>query len=258
MRATYKITDETKIVNGVTLHRIMALPGNRFAAPGTLGGWIEREENLEDGAWVGGDACAYEQAHLDSGAHIFESAQAYGNCSIIEGATVFGEAEVFDNAIVAGRTHIRGTSKVYGNAKVVGECLLNDFTRIHGDAVVCGPTCERGFPEPIVFSDDTEINGGYWDKAPYFKAGSTWNVNVTSPTSFRIGCMNYPFSRWHKSWKAIARLGKKELEKRLGESTEITDELIAEYLQYFNGACDATGNQKYKTDLATLLPDRRN
>lgn len=82
MRATYKITDETKIVNGVTLHRIMALPGNRFAAPGTLGGWIEQEENLEDGAWVADNACVYGDAVI------------YGNTLVEDDSRVYGDAKI--------------------------------------------------------------------------------------------------------------------------------------------------------------------
>ena len=50
LRTTYKLTNQTKEVNGMTLHLIRALPGNKFAVVGTYGGWIEREENLSDGA----------------------------------------------------------------------------------------------------------------------------------------------------------------------------------------------------------------
>lgn len=247
MRFTYEITDEMRAVHGVMLNRIRALPGNKFAAPGVLGGWIEREENLADGAWVASEACTFENAQVYDGALVSGRAQVYGNGHVFEGATIFEEAKVFGNAIVSGKAYIAGRSEVYENATVIGRCFLNDFTRIHGDATVCEVDV------PIFLELDTEIHGGRWSEPPYFQSGSTWNVNVTSPISFRIGCMDYPFSRWPKSWKAIARLGKEALAKRLGETTEITDELIAEYLQYFNKACDATGNQEYKTDLATLL-----
>ena len=36
----YKFTGETKIVDGITLHRIIATEGNKAVSPGTLGGWV--------------------------------------------------------------------------------------------------------------------------------------------------------------------------------------------------------------------------
>lgn len=78
MRLTYEITGETRAVHGVILNRIRALPGNRFAAPGTLGGWVEREENLEDGAWIADEACVYGNAILQGNVVVRDSARVYG------------------------------------------------------------------------------------------------------------------------------------------------------------------------------------
>ena len=87
MRTTFKITNETKTVAGITLHQIMALPGNKFAISGTLGGWIEREENLSDGAWVADNAC------------------------------VSGNAEVFGNTLIEDDAQICGDAKIHGEAE---------------------------------------------------------------------------------------------------------------------------------------------
>ena len=84
----------------MTLHRIRALPGNKFAATGTLGGWIEKEDNLLDGAWVADEACVY------------------------------GDAVVFGNTL------IEDTSQVYGDAKIHGETdeilILRFDTKVNG------------------------------------------------------------------------------------------------------------------------------
>ena len=42
----YKLTQETKIINGVTLHRIEALKDFGDVKKGDLGGYIENEKNL--------------------------------------------------------------------------------------------------------------------------------------------------------------------------------------------------------------------
>ena len=51
------MTSETKIVNGVALHRIKALISFNNVHEGDIGGFIEKEENLSnDGdAWIYGD-----------------------------------------------------------------------------------------------------------------------------------------------------------------------------------------------------------
>ena len=60
--AKFEATGETKQWMGVTLHRIRAAADIAALGivAGTLGGWIEREENLQ----VYGDAWVYDPQHL--------------------------------------------------------------------------------------------------------------------------------------------------------------------------------------------------
>ena len=112
----YEMTSETKIVNGVTLHRIKALISFGDIHEGDIGGFIEKEENLShDGnAWVYGDALVY------------------GNARVHGNALVYGDAEVCGNACIYGNAEVCGNACIYGNAWVCGDAL------IYGDARVCG------------------------------------------------------------------------------------------------------------------------
>ena len=111
MSKKYEFTDETIIVNGITLHRIKALIDfDRFGVKaGDLGGFIEVEANLShDGsAWVYGDALVY------------------GNALVSENAKVSGDAWVYGNAKVSGDAKIKrsndyacvnGFGSIYKNA----------------------------------------------------------------------------------------------------------------------------------------------
>lgn len=51
----YELTSETKVVFGRTLHRIQALISFGNVEAGELGGWVEKEENLDHS----GDARVY-------------------------------------------------------------------------------------------------------------------------------------------------------------------------------------------------------
>ena len=72
MMKKYELTEETKTIGGVVLHRIRAVRDIEFAdgtvvRKGYLGGWIESDANLsQDGdAWVGGEARVYGEARVD-------------------------------------------------------------------------------------------------------------------------------------------------------------------------------------------------
>lgn len=185
MRTTYEIIGETKTVGDTGLHRIRALPGNKFAAPGTLGGWIEREENLEDGAWVADNAC------------------------------------VFGDAVISGDALIEDDAQIYGNAK------------IHGD-----------IGEPLTISWDLKVHGGEWTETPYYGSGAIWTINISSPDTVRIGCRDYTFEKWHRSFKAIMRVYRMEAIDKRG---------IVKCVEIYNRICNIYGKQKYAVDLKEVL-----
>ena len=58
----YKLTEETKVINGHTLHRIEALKDFGTVKKGELGGWIETEDNLSQycNCWVDDEAMVYD------------------------------------------------------------------------------------------------------------------------------------------------------------------------------------------------------
>ena len=119
----YELTDETMVVGGVTLHRIRALVAIAAigVAAGDLGGWIEREENLEQvfgNAWVSGDAQVYGYARVYGDAQVYGDARVYGNARVYGYAQVSGNARVYGNAWVSGNAWVYGDAQVSGNARV--------------------------------------------------------------------------------------------------------------------------------------------
>ena len=170
----------------MTLHRIRALPGNKFAATGTLGGWIEKEDNLLDGAWVADEACVY------------------------------GDAVVFGNTL------IEDTSQVYGDAKIHGET-----------------------DEILILSFDTKVHGGNWTEEPIRRIGGCdWTINPSSPDTVRIGCRDYSFERWKKSFPAIIRAYRSE---------QIDEKGVIECADAYNTICRRYGKESYMVDMAEIL-----
>ena len=92
---------------GTKLFRIKALIEFGNVKAGELGGFVEKEENLnhEGNAWVYGNA------------EVYGNARVYGNASVCDDARVYGNASVYGNARVC------GDARVYGNA---------DYATVHG------------------------------------------------------------------------------------------------------------------------------
>ena len=91
----YELTSETKVINGVKLHRIKALKSFGRVEKGELGGWIESEKNLsqDEDAWV------FDNAKVE------DKSKVRGNATISGNATVRGKEDfiVFKNWWSSGR-----------------------------------------------------------------------------------------------------------------------------------------------------------
>ena len=94
----YELTEDTIIVNGYILHRIIAIIDFGDIKKGDIGGWIENERSLDQNgnAWVSGNAQVYGDARVYGDALVSGDAWVYGN------ARVFGNAQVYGNARVSG------------------------------------------------------------------------------------------------------------------------------------------------------------
>ena len=120
----FELTAESKInIFGKKLFRIKALISFGDVKEGETGGWVEKEENLEQSsgnAWVYGDA------------------EVYGNAWVSGNAWVYGDAEVYGNAWVSGNAEVYGNARVYGDARVSGDAMVSGDARVSGDAMVSG------------------------------------------------------------------------------------------------------------------------
>ena len=80
---------------GTKLFRIKALMEFGDVEVGELGGYIEKEENLDhDGdAWVCGNAWVYGNARVYGDAEVFGDARVYGDAEVYGDARVYGDAD---------------------------------------------------------------------------------------------------------------------------------------------------------------------
>ena len=113
--------DTITIPNGKTLYRIKALIDFGVVVAGSLGGYIEKEDNLahSGNAWVYGDALVYGNAQVYGDAWVSDNALVYGNARVYGNACVYGNAWVYGNAQVYGDAWVYGDARVYGKKDLV-------------------------------------------------------------------------------------------------------------------------------------------
>ena len=138
MEKKFELTDNF-IINafGVKLFQIKCTKSFKYAKEGDLGGYVEKDENLdqESDAWVSGNARVYGNAQVYGNAEVYGNAQVYGN------ARVFGNAEVSGDAEVSGNARVYGNARVFGNAEVSGDAEVSGNAEIDNNNKHCGFDC---------------------------------------------------------------------------------------------------------------------
>lgn len=86
----FELTSEFVTFLGKTLFRIKALVSFGDVAEGELGGFIERENNLDQS----GDAWVYGNAQVYGDAQVYGNARVYGDAQVSGNAQVYGDAWV--------------------------------------------------------------------------------------------------------------------------------------------------------------------
>ena len=196
MSIKYELTDETKNINGITLHRIRALRDipSVGVKSGDLGGWIKEEHNLcQNGdAWVYGDA------------------EVYGD------ARVFGDAEVYGYARVCGDARVYGYAWVFGDARVYGYARVCSNARVCGGAEVCGNALVYGNADYMTFKNSW--SSGRW--FTYTRSNKMWKVGCFYGSGEELIKKAYADSEVSgKCYAAIVRM-QEAIDKAIEEAEE--------------------------------------
>lgn len=134
----FKLTAETKELNGITLYRIMLTEDHsRWGKADTPGGWVEKKENLRGDAWVADNAQVYGNARVYGGAQVSGNAMVYGNALICGNSTIIENVQVSGNAMVSGGARISGDVIIGGEVRVHGYVEIYGKSMISGDIEIC-------------------------------------------------------------------------------------------------------------------------
>jgi len=146
------VTEDSIEVEGHKLYRIRLLKDLSHVESGTLGGYIEKEENLShkgscfvtDNAKVYGDASVEENALvvddavIKDGAIVTDMSYIFNNAVVCNKAMIRDLASIGENATVGGEVDISDSSYICGNASIKGEGFICDGAYVGGDTTIDG------------------------------------------------------------------------------------------------------------------------
>lgn len=147
----YKFTKETIKYDGRILHRIKALKDFGNVKKDSLGGFIEKEENLsqEGNCWIRsaignleldtkvyGEAKIYDNAIIDSCSIIGGNAKIHNNAEICGFNYILGNAHIYNEAIIKDHCWIDGNCQIYGNAIIQDDSVIGDNVQIYENAII--------------------------------------------------------------------------------------------------------------------------
>ena len=131
MTLKYEIQNQAhQLPDGRKVHRIQALRSFGNVEEGTIGGFVEEDDNLShDGlCWIADDAMALGRSQVSGDAQLRDRAR-------------LGEwAMITDQCVVQDDARLRDFSFGYGNAVIGAQSVLADVVTVCGNAVVlCRP-----------------------------------------------------------------------------------------------------------------------
>ena len=175
----YELTNETKIVDGVTLYRIKALRDFGNVKKGDLGGFVEKEDNLShDGnCWIYNNACQYGNSRRTDNAKSFHNVKSFGNSQQSGNSEQSGNSWQYGNSKQYGNSWQYGDSQQYGNSRQYGNSWQS------GDSWQYGNSRQSGDSVSKKYNDINLINLSY-------------NITI-SDNYIMIGCKAFDFKTWY-------------------------------------------------------------
>ena len=101
----FELTSESKVDSfGGTLFRVRLTIDCKWGKAGDLGGWVQKDENIQGFAWVS------------------DNAQVYGNAQVSGNAWIYGDAQISGNAQVYGGAWGTSPLQIQGSRHTLTEC----------------------------------------------------------------------------------------------------------------------------------------
>ena len=172
------------------LFRIIALKDFAGVEKGTLGGFIEKEDNLsqEGDCWIGKDCELHNDSRVEGNAKIYGHVSLYDNVLVKDNASIFsklgltlmGDCKIYDHASLDAEGSISGNVEIFERCIIEGEVQFFDNVKIHGDIYLYG-YLYMGGDANVEYNKDVAIFKELWDRGRHLtwkRSNNHWNDDL--------------------------------------------------------------------------------
>ena len=172
------------------LFRIIALKDFASVEKGTLGGFIEKEDNLsqEGDCWIGKDCELHNDSRVEGNAKIYGHVSLYDNVLVKDNASIFsklgltlmGDCKIYDHASLDAEGSISGNVEIFERCIIEGEVQFFDNVKIHGDIYLYG-YLYMGGDANVEYNKDVAIFKELWDRGRHLtwtRSNNHWNDDL--------------------------------------------------------------------------------
>lgn len=155
------VMEDSIVVEGRTLYRIRALKnvvesddGTYAVKKGTLGGYVQKEENLshEGDCWVFDNAKVFDDVRVQDNAFITDESMVFGNAVVKDKAITCNQSKIYGFAIVKDSSITMDRSEVFGHAVMENYSSIGDDAKLYGSAKMDDNSDLRGFAEAYEYA----------------------------------------------------------------------------------------------------------
>lgn len=131
---------------------------------GSIGGWVESEDNLshEGGCWIFNNARVYDGARIEDNAQIHHIATVNEGSIVKDYASITDRARVTRGALVGGCTKVANEAEVR-DSKVVGDIDIFGRSQVYNGSILSGRIYLEGtvIIEGAEILNDLNLSGAY-------------------------------------------------------------------------------------------------
>jgi len=204
------------------MYRVIALRNFGDVKEGDIGGYVETEDNLSHtgNCWIYDDAIMRHESRMTGNAKLHNTAVMYNNSSITDDAEMFGDASLYNHATLHGSAVMCNDSAMYNNTEMFDHAQLYGSASLFGNAMICDNAIMR---DSASLHDNSRAFGnaelcgianlrytafvmsGIWNITPLQISGSKHFLNISSPTTIKIGCKNNSIEDWLANYPEIGK-----------------------------------------------------
>lgn len=150
-------SDQTTVLRQICANQDFSFLNQEDVSKGTVGGWIESEENLKGYSWVGNDAEVYGDARIVNS--VVTDNSIVRDTALVEESIIKENAEIKDNTAVV-KSLVGGQVQV-SHISVIDRSVVDGYGFVNGESYLLNSICRKNTHITDSWLDNVRMEGDF-------------------------------------------------------------------------------------------------